>query len=139
MWLVAHKRCWTANRLAKKNVPHPNLCFLCDKEENSNHLLVKCVFARQFWFILLQRLGLANLAPQPTEVSFDDWWIYALNSVSTTHKQGLNSLSILGAWAIWKHRNECVVNGKVPKLSATVSKVSPRRPGAQKVQGVPTA
>jgi hypothetical protein len=74
LWLAAHDRCWTADRLAKWNLPHPSLCPLCDQEEETiNHLLVECVFSRQLWFILLQQMGLAALAPQPVASSFDDW------------------------------------------------------------------
>ena len=117
LWLVAHNRCWTADRLAKRNLPHLSLYLLCEQEEeNINHLLVKCVFARQFWFILLQRVGLATLAPQPSTSSFDEWWRQVSSSVSSTIQKGLNSLIILGAWTIWRHRNECVFNGKSPHL-----------------------
>ena len=30
MWLAAHDRCWTADRLARKGLPHPAKCPLCD-------------------------------------------------------------------------------------------------------------
>lgn len=60
LWLAAHDRCWTAGRLEKRNLPHAPLCLLCDqKKETINHLLVGCVFARQFWFAVLQIVGLA--------------------------------------------------------------------------------
>ena len=53
MWLVAHDWCWTADRLARRGLPHPEQCLLCDQEEEAiNHLLVSCVFTRQFWFFL---------------------------------------------------------------------------------------
>ena len=121
MWLVAHNRCWTADRLAKRNLPHPSLCVLCDQEEESiDHLLVNCVFTWQFWFILLQRLGLAELSPQPLELSFDEWWRRAINSVNPDLKKGLNSLILLGAWMIRKHRNDCIFNAKSPQLSAVL-------------------
>jgi hypothetical protein len=32
MWLVAHKRCWTADRLNRRSLPHPAHCILCDQE-----------------------------------------------------------------------------------------------------------
>jgi hypothetical protein len=32
-------------------------------------------------------------------------------AVSGLIKKGLNSLIILGAWAIWNHRNKCVFDG----------------------------
>uniref|UniRef100_A0A0A9AHW6 Reverse transcriptase zinc-binding domain-containing protein n=1 Tax=Arundo donax TaxID=35708 RepID=A0A0A9AHW6_ARUDO len=68
IWLVAHNRCWTTDRLAQHGLPHPNHCSLCDQEEETiNHLLISCVFTRQFWFLLLQQFGLAALAPQPID------------------------------------------------------------------------
>jgi hypothetical protein len=49
MWLVAHDRCWTVDWLARRGLPHPEQCPLCDQEEETiNHLLVSCVFTRQF-------------------------------------------------------------------------------------------
>ena len=75
MWLVTHNRCWTADRLAKRGLPHPDQCLLCDQEEEDiQHLLVGCVFSRDFWFSLLSRFGFAALAPQPSDQSFDNWW-----------------------------------------------------------------
>jgi hypothetical protein len=42
--------------LARRGLDHPDKCPLCDQEEESiDHLLVSCVFARQFWLTLLQR------------------------------------------------------------------------------------
>jgi hypothetical protein len=39
IWLVAHNRCWTADRLAKKGLNHPHRCPLCDQEDETlNHL-----------------------------------------------------------------------------------------------------
>ncbi|CAO2201417.1 unnamed protein product, partial [Urochloa humidicola] len=99
MWLVAHNRCWTADRLAKRNLPHPASCPLCDQaDEDLQHLLVGCVLARQFWFNLLRQVGLAALAPQPYDASFDDWWTRVDQLVTGNVRKGLNSLIILGSW-----------------------------------------
>jgi hypothetical protein len=55
MWLVAHNKCWMANRLEKRGLPHPDYCLLCDQaEETVDHLLLSCVFSRQIWFGVLQ-------------------------------------------------------------------------------------
>ena len=82
-----------------------------------NHLLVGCVFAQDFWFLLLRGVGLQILSPQPTAPSFDDWWSDANSRVEGKVRQGLNSLIILGAWSIWNLRNLCVFYGVTPSLS----------------------
>jgi hypothetical protein len=71
IWLVLLGRVWTADRLAKRNLPHPEACPLCDQEvETINHLLVGCAFVREVWTITLQRFGLIHLAPQPAAARF---------------------------------------------------------------------
>ncbi|WVZ85337.1 hypothetical protein U9M48_032277 [Paspalum notatum var. saurae] len=118
MWLVAHNRCWTANRLAKRGLPHPERCLLCDQaEETIDHLLISCVFARQAWYSILQQVGLQALSPQPENGSFDEWWASANLGISDQIKKGLNSVIVLGAWSIWNHRNRCVFNGIQPNLN----------------------
>ena len=120
--LAAHNRCWTADRLALRGLPHPELCPLCDQEEkNIQHLLVGCVFARHFWLELLQFFGLATLAPQLDEPSFDVWWDRSALMVSGDTRKGLNSLVILGAWTIWKVRNDCVFNGATPSITTALA------------------
>ena len=37
-----------------------------------------------------------------------------------SHKKGLNSLIILGAWTIWNHRNRCVFDGTPPSLAGAL-------------------
>jgi hypothetical protein len=48
MWLVAHNKCWTADRLATLNAVHSD-----QAEEIIDHLLVSCVFTREVCFIIL--------------------------------------------------------------------------------------
>jgi hypothetical protein len=124
MWLVAHNKCWTADRLAKKGLPHPEHCPLCDQDEETiNHLLLSCVFSRQIWFIVLQRLGLQSLAPQSDVHSFEDWWDQVSTRVAVHAKQGLNSVIILVAWSLWNHRNRCVFDGRQPDLNGLLSSI----------------
>ncbi|GJN07886.1 hypothetical protein PR202_ga25756 [Eleusine coracana subsp. coracana] len=32
LWLVVRNRCWTADRLQRRGLPHPTACVLCDQE-----------------------------------------------------------------------------------------------------------
>ena len=34
--------------------------------------------------------------------------------------KGLNSIIILGAWNLWKHRNRCMFDGASPNLMTTL-------------------
>jgi hypothetical protein len=59
--------------------------------------------------------------PEATEPSFDDWWERVGASVSGEECKGINSLIILGAWCIWKHRNSCVFDGVSPSTAAVLN------------------
>jgi len=80
------------------------------------HILTSCVFARQFWFAVLQSLNLTHLTPSSSSVSFADWWRRSWKKLQKQHRKGFNSLCILGAWILWKHRNACVFDGMSPNL-----------------------
>jgi len=59
LWLAIRNRCWTADRLQKRGLPHPDKCVLCDQEvETVQHILTSCLFARDFWFKILAPLDL---------------------------------------------------------------------------------
>jgi hypothetical protein len=82
-------------------------------------LLVKCVFAKQFWFDFLNSVGLRDLYPAHEE-SFESWWKSSSSRASDLVRKGFNSVVILGAWTIWKHRNRCVFDGCNPTLVTTL-------------------
>ena len=118
MWLVAHKRCWTVDRLARRGLPHPTRCLMCDQAtETIDHLLVHCIFAREYWYRFLSQVGLQSLSPLSTQVSFYDWWERVSNGASGLVLQGLNSLIILGAWTLWTQRNRRVFHGGAPDMA----------------------
>ncbi|GJN02027.1 hypothetical protein PR202_ga19340 [Eleusine coracana subsp. coracana] len=35
--------------------------------------------------------------------------------------KGLNSTIILGAWTLWRHRNDCVFNGAQPNIATALT------------------
>jgi hypothetical protein len=46
VWLASRNRCWTADRLQRRGLPHPAACPLCDQEpESIQHLLLGCTVA----------------------------------------------------------------------------------------------
>ena len=111
VWLPIRNRCWTANRLLKRGLQHPERCMLCDQEEKTIQcILMSCVFARQFWCAILQQLDFARLTPTRRS-SFSVWWKKAERKLQKHLRKGFNSFCILGAWIIWKHRIACVFDG----------------------------
>jgi hypothetical protein len=142
LWLAIRNRCWTADRLAKRGLPHPEHCPFCDQEEETvEHLLVTCVFARQVWFHLLAPLNLGDYIPRLRERSFAEWWRRVLRRVRKECKKGVNTLIILGAWMIWKHRNACVFDGVAPSLISTLRDIKDEHSlwclaGAKKLEGL---
>jgi hypothetical protein len=105
----------------KRGPPHLERCPLCDQEEEMvRHILTSCVFARQFWFAILQPLNLANLTPTSSASSFAEWWKRSEKRLQKQHRKGFNSLCILGAWILWKHRNACVFDGLAPNLQIAI-------------------
>lgn len=111
--------------LAKRGLPHPTACLLCDQaEESIQHLLVSCVFSRQVWFLILHHLNLDGLAPTLLTTRFSSWWGSALRGVPKELRKRLNSLIILVAWEIWKHRNSCVFEGSSPNHQTLLQNVA---------------
>jgi len=118
---AALNRIWTADRLARKCLSHPAAYPLYDQvEETADHLLVACVFSRQVWFTALQTYNPQTLAPL-NDLFFFDWWMATSTRVDGLVKKGFDSILVLGAWTIWKHRNHCVFNGITRDVSCVVS------------------
>lgn len=98
--------------------------FLYDQEEDTiNHLLVGCVFARQFRFHTLRQVGLQEVSPQPDDTIFHEWWERVIRLCNQEMRKGLNSLIVLGAWILWNHCNRCVFDGVAPNLLETLARV----------------
>jgi hypothetical protein len=128
LWLVAHKKCWTTDRLEKRGLDHPERCPLCDQErETIDHLLVTCVFSRECWFLLLRQFRLHVLAPQPSNINFMEWWHEANEAIQGPFRDGLNSLTMLGAWVLWNHRNKCIFDGLSPNIANFLIQVGDER------------
>ncbi|GJN18079.1 hypothetical protein PR202_gb05199 [Eleusine coracana subsp. coracana] len=60
---------------------------------------------------VLQWIGLSTLEPRGDEDFFHTWWRRAARRAGVEARKGLNSIVILTAWYIWKHRNRVVFDG----------------------------
>lgn len=117
IWLAVWRRCWTTDKLARRGLQRPDRCPLYDQEEEDiDHLLVTCVFARETWFRAFQRAGLQHVAPDVSKANLATWWRRAHRRVNRESKKGFNSLVMLVAWALWKHRNRCVFDKRPPRM-----------------------
>jgi hypothetical protein len=72
---------------------------------------------------LLNLLQLTDSVPQQNECSFADWWCRIMKRVRKPHKKGVNSLNILAAWSIWKHRNDYVLKGVSPSINTILGAI----------------
>jgi hypothetical protein len=121
-WLADLDRCWTAERLARRGLPHHAVCPLCDQAiESIQHLLVECTFTRQIWHETIAWLRLPCSAPTTTTTSLLDWWQEAKQNVPRPMLKGLTSASLLVPWMVWKQRNSCVFEGARPSFSHTMA------------------
>jgi hypothetical protein len=116
IWLATLNRCWAAYNLARKGLDHPERCPFCDQKETA-HLLVGCVFAREVWFRVLSKVGMQCRAPSTNDEVFQEWWKSTEHVTSKCKKKVFNSLVMLVAWWLWKHRNTCVFDEASPSTS----------------------
>lgn len=125
LWLAMLNRCWTADRLERRGLQHPDSCLLCDQEEETiQHILTSCVFTRQVWAAVLGKIGLLHLAPSLDFDIFKYWWRWAARRVPKAARKGLNSLVILTSWSIWKLRNRCVFDGCHPDIRLILQEIA---------------
>ena len=81
--------CHPKHSICISSVTAKRQCPLCDQAgESIQHLLISCAFARQVWFIILQRLGLRPISPVSTS-KFSSWWYRAIKDVPKDMKKGL--------------------------------------------------
>jgi hypothetical protein len=118
---LAENKCWTADRLSRRGLPHPATFPFCDQEaETLDHLLLGCVLTRQVWATCLRWWGKIHWMLH-TDTSFVPW----LQS-----KQGgpgkdrdLWTAVTLVCWCLWRHRNDIVFEGATPSLSEVVTRI----------------
>ena len=123
IWLALQDRCWTADRLARRGLPHNDSCVLCDQTtEDMHHLFTSCPFSRQIWHEVLSWCRSTATIPNP-DTTFADWWMDACTSSPSALRKGLCSIIALTAWAIWRHRNGCVFDQRQPSIATLLQSI----------------
>lgn len=86
------------------------MCYTCmQDEDNAEHILVQCVYAREVWHACFDTLQLNSQAPC-REDTWEAWWLTARIGFQGKDRRGLDSLVIGVAWSLWKQRNARVFN-----------------------------
>jgi hypothetical protein len=67
---------------------------------------------------LFHSVDLSQLVATISDSPFDAWWERVAAAVTEDVKKGHNSLIILSARCIWKHRNNSVFNGASPSVAS---------------------
>jgi hypothetical protein len=80
-------------------------CFTCLQEtDDLNHILMGCVYARQVWHGVFQRLQVQIATPEQDD-STHSWWLATRKRIGTQERRSFDSLVILVCWRVWKQRN----------------------------------
>lgn len=121
-WLALQNRVWTSDRLARRGLPHQERCPFCDQDvETINHLLIRCVFARETWDAVCQAIGIIGEAP----TAADDLLAWTTRpALAGRHAKSLRALHLLIMWELWKHRNSIVFEGKAPDVRGLLRKIA---------------
>jgi hypothetical protein len=73
---------------------------------------------------VLSKVNLQSLYPQLHNREFMAWWKWVSMQISGIAQTEINSLIILGAWTLWKHRNRSIFDRIPPNMGAAISQFS---------------
>ena len=102
MWLAMQYRLWTADRRLRHGLQDQvSACYICDQEEDTvDHILLRCVFARQVWHCCFLRARITtNLVPT-TDDKIADRWLHARKQTPKETQKGFDSVVMLICWSL---------------------------------------
>ena len=105
-WLATKYRLCTSDRRARHGLQeHPDACLTClQEEDNVDHVLIQCVFAREVWLGCLLKAELQIQSPGQVD-TLETWWLQARERFRKQDRRKFDTLVILVAWMLWKQRN----------------------------------
>jgi hypothetical protein len=109
-------RLWTSDRRVRKGLQvQTSECFLClQEEDNTEHILVQCVYARQVWYKVFEDLNMEAQSPSHTD-QLAHWWRFERGNLEKSKRKGFDYshaclLEFMGLWkyseAIWSFSSE---------------------------------
>jgi hypothetical protein len=117
-WLAMKGRLWTSDRRARHGLQdHPDPCATClQEEDNVDHILSHCPYARMVWFGCLRRMGSQLQEPQEN-TNLERWWTETRKRLRREDRRGFDTFVLLIAWTLWKQRNARVFGNLDRQLS----------------------
>jgi hypothetical protein len=111
-WLALRRRCWTADRLAKRGLPSLQVYSLCKTVgETLKHLSLHCPFALQVWSGTDAQIDL-DIGLPTAEQDIGDCWTSIVDAMPIARRKEANSIIMLVLRSIWLERNARVFDGK---------------------------
>jgi hypothetical protein len=97
---------WTSDRRARHGLQeHPDACYTSlQEEDNIDHVLVLCPYARQVWCRVLHSADLRIADPCYTG-NLLRWWTEVRKRARRIDRKRFDSMVIGTAWTLWKQRN----------------------------------
>ena len=110
-WLASQHRIWTSDQRARLGLQdHPTPCYNClQEEDNAEHILIQCIYAREVWFYCLTECNIEALEPS-TGNTMMEWWLQARSLFHRAGRRSFDTLFLIMVWALWKQQNTRVFN-----------------------------
>jgi hypothetical protein len=100
-WLAIKRRLWTSDRRARHSLQdRPDPCATClQEEDNVDHILSQCPYAKLVWFGCLRRVGSQLQEPQEN-TDLERWWTETRKRLKTEDRRGFDTFVLLIAWTL---------------------------------------
>ena len=107
-WLLFRRRVWTADRLAKRGLPHNPKCVFCNAEnETVKHLFMNCAVINILWCTVLGWARLNHTMPRASS-SLNRWWLNGEKRLHGNDRKKFLAIFMLVTWTVWCERNKRV-------------------------------
>ena len=108
MWLFIRRRVWTADRLQKMGLPHPDSCsFYGMVGENAQRLFMGCAVVNIIWAKILSWANIQRATPSVLN-NLRELCVHTRESFTGTTRRKLDTMIVLVAWEVWRERNRRV-------------------------------
>ena len=118
IWLLAHKRLLTRDRMKHLNMTMNGSCFFCDDDlETVNHLFSRCIYSRSIYTGIGNWGGIMRLAEENIR-----WWL-RLRERAATKKKVVGITLATCIYALWQVRNVAMHDFVVPLQENVVRRI----------------